>query len=71
MIVLAAVYKSPLMYYLPKETPLTRYNLSRLFHRTMNILDEWAPNSPILRIDYQILGEIKAQMDLQDFDHQR
>ncbi|KAF1963539.1 hypothetical protein CC80DRAFT_8306 [Byssothecium circinans] len=67
MIVLAAVYKSPLMTHLPQPSQLNFETLSRLFHRTMNILMEMAPNSPILQIDYDILAEIKKQLNLRSY----
>jgi len=64
MILLAAVYKSPLRHQLEAECELNRMNLSALFYRTMKILDEVAPNSPILRMDLKILENVKRELGL-------
>lgn len=64
MIVLAAVYKSPLRKYLPLDTPFTKKNLTALFNRTMNILAEVEPNSPVLGLDLEILKNVRRQLHL-------
>jgi hypothetical protein len=64
MIILAAVFRSPLRNHLPKDSELNRQNLSALFHRTMTILHEVAPNSPVLRMDLKILENVKRQLNM-------
>jgi hypothetical protein len=64
IIILAAVYKSPLHRKLLPKTTLNRENLSALIYRTMKILDEVAPNSPILRMDLKILDNVKKELNL-------
>ncbi|KAF2793384.1 hypothetical protein K505DRAFT_244525 [Melanomma pulvis-pyrius CBS 109.77] len=66
MVVLAAAWISPLMNHLPRGT-LDNEAMSLLFYRTMNILSEMAPNSPILQVDYDILSEIKHQLQLKSY----
>ncbi|KAF1942436.1 hypothetical protein EJ02DRAFT_168438 [Clathrospora elynae] len=55
MLVLAAVYSSKLYPLLQSETWLNHTNLNALFKRTIGLLEEVAPNSPILNIDLQVL----------------
>jgi len=62
ILVLAAVIKSKLYPHLPSDTSLTPKNLDALFERTLALLDEVAPNSPILRVDYDILKNVRAQL---------
>lgn len=62
MLVLAAVYKSWLHSHLPANTSLTPINLQALFVRTLDILDEVAPNSPTLKLDAEILRSVRAQL---------
>lgn len=62
ILVLAAVYKSKLYPHLPANTSLTPMNLHALFTRTLKILDEVAPNSPILKLDSAILRNVRAQL---------
>ncbi|KAF2687795.1 hypothetical protein K458DRAFT_170339 [Lentithecium fluviatile CBS 122367] len=64
MIILAAVYKSPLQKYLAQGSMFNRTNLSILFHRTIAILEEVAPNSPILRMDLKILENARRELTL-------
>ncbi|PVH90302.1 hypothetical protein DM02DRAFT_636921, partial [Periconia macrospinosa] len=66
MIVLAAVWNSPLREWLShrRESSLNEHNLCQLFRRTIAILDEMAPNSPILRIDTEILRHIYRELGL-------
>jgi len=64
MIILAAVYRSPLRDHLPQDSELNRTNLSALFHRTMKILREVAPNSPVLDLDHKILENVKRVVDI-------
>lgn len=62
MIVLAAVLNSPLQQCLPDDTELTKFNLGLLYKRTIKILKEVAPNSPILKADSEILENIQRQI---------
>ena len=62
MLVLAAVVKSRLYAHLPDNTSLTPKNLSALFERTLNLLDEVAPNSPVLKVDFDILNNLRTQL---------
>ncbi|KAF3029157.1 hypothetical protein E8E12_000380 [Didymella heteroderae] len=64
MLVLAAVFKSQLCRYLPRDTQLTRNNLKLLMDRTCKVLGEIAPNSPILEMDLKILRNVRKQLDL-------
>ncbi|KAJ4345059.1 hypothetical protein N0V95_005968 [Ascochyta clinopodiicola] len=64
MLVLAAIFKSQLCEYLPKDAQLTKQNLTLLMDRTCKVLDEIAPNSPILEVDLMILRNIREQLDL-------
>lgn len=64
MLVLAAVYKSKLYPHLPDNTSLTPKNLHALFTRTLNVLDEVAPNSSVLKLDSEILRNVRAQLKL-------
>ncbi|KAF2022647.1 hypothetical protein EK21DRAFT_119535 [Setomelanomma holmii] len=64
MLVLAAVYKSKLYPHLPNETKLNAKTLRALFKRTFDILGEVAPNSPILKVDLDILGNVWNQLNL-------
>ena len=63
MLVLAAVYKSRLYHHLPPDTSLTPKNLHALFERTFIVLEEVAPNSPILKVDLDILRNVRTQLD--------
>ncbi|KAF2022955.1 C6 zinc finger domain-containing protein, partial [Setomelanomma holmii] len=58
MLVLAAVYNSRLYPHLPNETRLNLKTLRALFKRTFDILREVAPNSPILKVDLEILENV-------------
>lgn len=62
MLVLAAVYKSSLYAHLPAKSSLTPRNLHALFARTLVVLDEIAPNSPVLKLDADILRNVRAQL---------
>lgn len=64
MLVLVSVYKSKLYPLLPDNTPLTKANLTALLARTISVLDEVAPNSPILRMDLEILRNVRKQHNL-------
>jgi hypothetical protein len=64
MIILAAVYKSSLHKNLSPKTSLNRENLSALIRRTMTILDEVAPNSPVLKMDLKVLENVKRELNL-------
>ncbi|ORY11806.1 hypothetical protein BCR34DRAFT_483538 [Clohesyomyces aquaticus] len=68
MIVLAAVFRSRLRNHLPtNETEghvLTRSTLSKLFTRTITVLRDVAPNSPVLWMDLQILENIQNLLHL-------
>lgn len=64
MLVLASVYKSKLYPLLPKDTPLTKKNLTALLARTIDVLEEVAPNSPILKTDLAILKNVRQQNGL-------
>ena len=64
MLVLASVYKSKLYPLLPRDTPLTKKNLTALLKRTIDVLEEVAPNSPILRVDLEILKDVGKQNGL-------
>jgi hypothetical protein len=63
MLVLAAVYKSRLYPHLPNDTSLTAKNLHALFERTFKVLKEVAPNSPILKVDLDILRNVRSQLE--------
>lgn len=63
MMVLAAVYKSNLYPHLPTNTSLTPQNLHALFERTISALKDVAPNSPILKVDLDILRNVRSQLD--------
>jgi hypothetical protein len=52
MQVLTATYESGLF---PNTTWLTKYNLDALFRCTLARLNEWAPNSPLLSGDRDVL----------------
>ncbi|KAI5364420.1 hypothetical protein J4E82_011467, partial [Alternaria postmessia] len=65
MLVLASVYKSKLYPLLPSDTWLTRANLAALFKRTIAVISEEAQNSPILRMDLEILRSIQKQQGLE------
>lgn len=65
MLVLAVVYKSDaLRMYLPIDSHLGDGKLSALFARTIDILQELAPNSPTLQMDMQILVNVKGELSL-------
>ncbi|KAF1831715.1 hypothetical protein BDW02DRAFT_571770 [Decorospora gaudefroyi] len=61
MLVLASVFNSKLYPLLPKDTWLTKANLAALFKRTIDVLGEVADNSPILRVDLEILRNVQRQ----------
>ena len=61
MLVLTSVYNSRLRDFLPAETRLTKDNLTALLKRTIDILEEIAPNSPVLSMDLEILRCVKNQ----------
>ncbi|KNG44379.1 c6 zinc finger domain-containing protein [Stemphylium lycopersici] len=65
MLVLASVYKSKLYPLLPSDTWLTKSNLSALFKRTITVIEDVAPNSPILRMDLEILRNVQRQQGLE------
>jgi hypothetical protein len=64
MIILAAVFKSPLLYQLPKKSNLDKRNLALLFKRTVDILSDVAPCSPILDMDLKILDNAMEELGL-------
>ncbi|KAL5114396.1 hypothetical protein ACEQ8H_007706 [Pleosporales sp. CAS-2024a] len=64
MLVLAAVYKSSLYHHLPPTTRLSRHTLGALFHRTIEVLGENAQNSPILKVDLEILLHLQQKLGL-------
>ncbi|KAF2632999.1 hypothetical protein BU25DRAFT_471143, partial [Macroventuria anomochaeta] len=64
MLVLAAVFTSPLSRYLPRDTQLTKQNLILLMDRTCKALGEIAPNSPVLEMNLKILRNVREQLDL-------
>ncbi|KAH8699411.1 hypothetical protein GQ44DRAFT_632756 [Phaeosphaeriaceae sp. PMI808] len=64
MLVLAAVLRSKLYAHLPADTPLTAKNLNALFERTIDVLEEVAPNSPVLKVDLEILRNVHKQLNL-------
>ncbi|KNG46756.1 c6 zinc finger domain-containing protein [Stemphylium lycopersici] len=65
MLVLASVYKSNLYPLLPSDTWLTKPTLSALFKRTITVIEDVAPNSPILRMDLEILRNVQRQQGLE------
>lgn len=65
MIVLASVYRSRLRTHLPPDTELTKQNLALLYRRTIKILEEVAPNSPILKVDAEILKNVRKILALE------
>ncbi|KAF7578808.1 C6 zinc finger domain containing protein [Pyrenophora tritici-repentis] len=65
MLVLASVYKSKLYPLLPADTWLTKATLSALFKRTISVISDVAPNSPILRMDLEILRNVQQQQGLE------
>lgn len=64
MLVLAAVFKSALWHLLPEKTRLSKANLSKLYNRTIKVLSQVAPNSPILNMDREILMHIQRELEL-------
>jgi hypothetical protein len=64
MLVLVSVYKSKLLPLLPAHTPLNKFNLTALLARTITVLEEVAPNSPILKMDLEILRNVRKQHNL-------
>jgi hypothetical protein len=66
MLVLASVYRSKLYPLLPSDTWLTKTNLAALFKRTIKVITQVAPNSPILRMDLEILRNVQRIEDLQN-----
>lgn len=64
MLVLCAVFKSQLCRYLPRDTLLTKTNLTALLDRTCRAIGEIAPNSPILEMDLTLLRNVRKQLDL-------
>ncbi|KAF2115552.1 hypothetical protein BDV96DRAFT_646544 [Lophiotrema nucula] len=65
MIVLAAVYNSRLRSHLPRDNKLTKANLKLLFRRTIKVLEGIAPNSPVLRVDADILKNVQRMISLE------
>ncbi|KAI4633961.1 uncharacterized protein J4E87_001130 [Alternaria ethzedia] len=65
MLVLASVYKSKLYPLLPSDTWLTKANLAALFRRTISVISDVAQNSPILRMDLEILKNVQRQQGLE------
>ncbi|RYN56243.1 hypothetical protein AA0117_g13261, partial [Alternaria alternata] len=65
MLVLASVYKSKLYPLLPSDTWLTKANLAALFKRTIAVISDVAQNSPILRMDLEILKNVQRQHGLE------
>lgn len=65
MLILASVYKSKLYHHLPSNTLLTKATLSALFKRTINVIEEMASNSPILRMDLEILKNVQRRENLE------
>lgn len=65
MLVLTSVYKSKLYPLLPSNTPLNKSNLTALLKRTITILEEVSPNSPILTMDLAILKNVQKQQGLE------
>ena len=65
MLVLASVYKSKLYPLLPSDTWLTKANLAALFKRTIAVISDVAQNSPILRMDLEILKNVQRQQGLE------
>ena len=62
MLVLAAVYsKTSLRNHLPQGT-LTRETLGNLFRRTIKMLRQVSPNSPVLEVDAVILEHINKDI---------
>lgn len=61
MLVLTSVFASKLHPLLPKDTKLTKSTLAALLERTITILGEVAPNSPILAMDLAILKEVRRK----------
>jgi hypothetical protein len=66
MLVLCSVYRSKLFPLLPSDTLLTKANLAALFKRTINVITQVAPNSPILRMDLEILRNVQKTEGLQN-----
>jgi hypothetical protein len=62
MLVLAAVFKSRIYSHLPANTSLTPRNLDALFTRTFDVLADVAPNSPVLKVDLDILRNVRHQL---------
>jgi hypothetical protein len=66
MLVLWSVYKSKLYPFLLRNTWLTKANLAALFKRTINVITQVAPNSPILRMDLEILRNVQKMEGFQN-----
>lgn len=64
ILVLTSVLKSKLYPRVARFTSLNRANLTALFQRTIAILEEVSPNSPILSMDLEILRNVQAQEGL-------
>jgi hypothetical protein len=64
MLVLAAVYKSPMYKHLPENSPLNHRNLEALFARTIDAIQEIEPNSPTLRVDLEVLRHLRQKLNL-------
>ncbi|KAL5407815.1 hypothetical protein PMIN04_011602 [Paraphaeosphaeria minitans] len=64
MLVLTAVYTSPMRRFLPDKNCLTKEMLTALFTRTQDILRELSGNSPVLSLDYEILDNLARQHDI-------
>ncbi|KAH5982901.1 hypothetical protein HBI68_255420 [Parastagonospora nodorum] len=67
MLVLAAVYRSSIYQHLPHDPPLTSRALDALFARTIEALSETAPNSPILKVDLDVLINLREKLELPKF----
>lgn len=65
MLVLSAVYNSPIRKFLPNKNCLTKETLTALFTRTQDILRELSGNSPVLSLDYEILDNLARQHGIQ------
>jgi hypothetical protein len=64
MLVLISVFASKLYPLLQNDTTLTKSVLTALLHRTITILEEVMPNSPILSMDLAILRNVQKQYNL-------
>jgi hypothetical protein len=65
MLVLTAVYTSPIRKFLPKKDFLTTDTLTALYTRTQDILRELSGNSPVLSLDHEILDNLARLHNIQ------